>query len=97
MNNTESVTEDESVRPPPNKKSKVYKQKYNCLWEKDILLRTWIAPVRHDPYKAFCKVCGKELIAGLSELKKHSKSKKHQECRYQNETNNRNDCFRHYS
>ena len=74
MSNTEIVTEDESVRPPPNKKStppnkksKVYKQKYNCLWEKDILLRTWIAPVRHDPYKAFCKVCGKELIAGLSE------------------------------
>ena len=66
-------------REPPRKKSKVYKQKYNCQWEKDPQLKGWIAPVRNDPHKAFCKICGKELVAGLSELKKHHNSKKHQE------------------
>ncbi len=74
----ENDISDESVQPP-SKKSKVYKQKYNCQWEKDHVLKGWIAPVRNDPYKAFCKPCGKELIAGLSELKKHEKTKKHQE------------------
>ena len=35
--------------------------------------------MKTDPYKAYCRTCGKELVAGLSELKKHSSTKKHQE------------------
>ena len=37
---------------------------------KDPQLNGWLALVRRDCYRAFCKVCDKELIAGLSELKK---------------------------
>ncbi len=57
----------------------MYKQKYNKKWERDLQLKGWIAPVPKDCYKASCKTCKKELAAGLSELKKHLQSKKHQE------------------
>ena len=40
-------------------------------------LKGWLAPVRNNPYKAYCKICNKDLVAGLSELKKHHSSKKH--------------------
>ena len=70
---------NDSCNPPPPKKAKLYKQKYNSQWEKDPELKGWLAPVRKDSLKAYCKVCEKELIAGLSELKKHKASKKHQE------------------
>lgn len=73
-------TDDDNVEDsPPKKKSKVYKQKYNPKWEKDPLLKNWLTPVRRNPHKAFCKICSKELLAGLSELKKHQQSKKHLE------------------
>ena len=42
-------------------------------------MKEWIAPVRGDPHKASCKLCSKEMIAGLSELKKHQKTKRHTE------------------
>ena len=78
-----SITADDSdcdvLRGPSPKKPKIYKQKYNSQWEKHSELKGWIAPVRKDPYKAFCNTCGKELTAGLSELRKHHSSKKHQE------------------
>ena len=38
------------------------------------MLKLCLAPV----YKAYCKICDKELT-GLSELKKHHSSKRHQE------------------
>ena len=65
----------------PLKKKKGYKQKYNSSWEKDPQLKGWLALVRTDCYRAFCKVCDKELIAGLSELKntknqRYTKAKK---------------------
>ncbi len=75
----EETDDDEIIRPPPLKKQKVYKQKYNKKWEKDPQLKKWLSPVAKDPHKAFCKLCSKELSAGLSELKKHQNSKKHQE------------------
>ena len=59
---------------PLKKKQKVYKQKYSKSWEKDPKL----GPIKSDPYKAFCKLSQKELVAGLSELRKHNDSKKHQ-------------------
>ena len=40
-------------------------------------LKGWLAPVKNNPYKAYCKICNKDLVAGLSELKKHHSSKKH--------------------
>ena len=70
-------SQHEDTLQPPKKKPKVYKQKYNYRWEKESQLKCWLAPVHGDPYRAFCKVCKKELIAGLSELKRHAVSKKH--------------------
>lgn len=40
-------------------------------------MKGWLAPVRNNPYKEYCKICQKDLVAGLSELKKHHSSKKH--------------------
>ena len=36
-------------------------------------------PSSADPCKAYCKLCEKELVAGLFELRKHQDSKKHRE------------------
>ena len=44
-----------------------------------LLLKGWISARKTNPYKAYCKPCGKELVARLSELKKHASTKKHQE------------------
>ena len=70
-------SQHEDTQEPPQKKSKVYKQKYNNQWQKETQQKRWLAPVHGDRYRAFCKICKKELVAGLSELKKHSVSKKH--------------------
>lgn len=75
MSETSTQTDDECTNCPPSKKQKTYKQKYNRQWEKEI---KWLAPVRSNPYKAHCKLCSKDLIAGLSELRKHQKTKGHQ-------------------
>ena len=61
------ISQAEDAQEPSKKKSKVYKQKYSYLWERDSELKHWLSPVRKDPHKA----CSKELIAGLLELKKH--------------------------
>ena len=72
---SETYTEtDECISGPPSKKKKIYKQKYNRQWEKEM---KWLAPVKTNPHKAFCKLCSKVLIAGHSELKKHEKTKVH--------------------
>ena len=74
-----SSSEESTGVPPPTKKQKFYKQKYNKKWERDPQLKGWLSSVPKYPYKASCTICGKELVAGLSELKKHLHSKKHQE------------------
>lgn len=92
MSETES-SNDESLQAPLSKKQKTYKQKYNKQWEKDL---KWVAPVRKDPYKAYCKPCAKELIAGLSELKKTSEDQGSREkgyCCIHNKTYYRNGYF----
>lgn len=63
----------------PKTAKRVYKQKYNKSWEENPLLKGWLSAVKTDPYKACCKACGSELVAGLSELKKHAASKKHRQ------------------
>lgn len=73
-----SIASDDT-NPPPKKKMKTYKQKYNSSWEREPKLKKWLAPVRNKPYNAFCKICNKQLIAGHSELLRHQISKKHQE------------------
>ena len=61
--------------PKSVKRSKVYRQKYNHSWESDPKLKGWLTAVKRNPYKAYCKACGKELSAGLSELNKHAETK----------------------
>ena len=80
MQDSEEDSAQEDISAPKSKRTKkAYKQKYNRAWETDTLLKGWISVVKTDPYKAFCKPCGKELVARLSELKKHASTKKHQE------------------
>lgn len=72
-------TESDCDFEPQSKKRKSYKQKYNSSWEKNPQLKKWLCPVKGDPYSAHCKICNKNLIAGLSELQKHQLGKKHKE------------------
>ena len=52
----ESIVIETDEGEPPKKKPKVYKQKYNYMWEKDPQLRGWLAPVKCNPYKAYCNI-----------------------------------------
>uniref|UniRef100_A0A1X7UP94 Uncharacterized protein n=1 Tax=Amphimedon queenslandica TaxID=400682 RepID=A0A1X7UP94_AMPQE len=65
----------------PTKRRKVYKQRYNRKGEKNCKLneRRWLQPSSADPCKAYCKLCEKEIVAGLYEQQKHQNSKKHKE------------------
>ena len=81
-----STYEEESdrVTAPPPKKQKIYEHKIiQKKWEKDSLYKSWILPVKTDCHKAYCRFCMKELVAGLSELKKHMLSNKHKINHYQ--------------
>ena len=72
-------TESDCDFEPQSKKLKSYKQKYNSSWEKNPQIKKWLCPVKGDPYSPHCKICNKNLIAGLSELQKHQLGKKHKE------------------
>ena len=52
-----------TAKEPPKKKAKLYKQKYNSAWERNPQFKGWLTPVKRDSYKAYCKVCSKELVA----------------------------------
>ena len=76
----ESHTSSGASQPPRKKcKSKLrqsYKQKYSNRWEKIPELRDWLRPGK-DKYSASCKVCEKDLVAGLKDLKRHGQAAKH--------------------
>ena len=62
----------------PLKRRQNFTNKSTTLYgKKDPKLKRRLSPVRNSPYKAYCKLCKKELIAGLSELKRHQSSKRH--------------------
>lgn len=68
---------DNLSTPTPKKPKKTYRQKYNKSWESESDLKGWLSAVKGDPYKAFCKTCGVQLVAGKSELNRHAGTEKH--------------------
>ncbi|MED6250372.1 hypothetical protein ATANTOWER_031368 [Ataeniobius toweri] len=51
-------------------------QSYRKEWESQFV---WLRPVAGSDSKAFCRCCNTELVAEVSVLRNHSKSKKHTE------------------
>ena len=52
-------------------------QTYRKEWESQFA--GWLRPVAGSESKAFCRCCKTELVAEITVLKNHSKSKKHKE------------------
>ncbi|XP_069183537.1 uncharacterized protein [Procambarus clarkii] len=48
-------------------------------WLKDPVFEKWLAEVKEDGNKAYCKVCRTEIRAHRSGLKKHSETLKHRQ------------------
>lgn len=53
------------------------KQKFIDKWVEDEKFRGWLARHPEDPTLARCISCNQELVAGKSELIKHSQTRKH--------------------
>ena len=62
----------------PKEKSEKYRvQRYKSSWETEIWAVGWLTSSRHNPGKAFCRVCNKDLVLGKSELMRHTKTDTH--------------------
>ena len=46
-------------------KQKKYKSNFQNLWLQNETFKTWLQKKPGDPYKAWCKVCAKDISAGL--------------------------------
>ncbi|CAH2086585.1 unnamed protein product [Euphydryas editha] len=58
-------------------KKKSYSQKYRKEWEDNPNFKGWLAPVQGTDLKGMCRWCQAEFFAKISDIKKHSESKKH--------------------
>ena len=63
------------------KQRKVYRQAYRSDWEQHSDLQGWLSRSRSRSGLAFCKICNCNLEAKLSDLKRHSTTKKHDNAR----------------
>ncbi|KAK7078194.1 putative low-specificity L-threonine aldolase 1 [Halocaridina rubra] len=53
------------------------KQRFRQEWTEKKEFRGWLSTVEDDPHRAFCIACKSKLVAGSSELLKHSKRESH--------------------
>lgn len=60
-------------------KKKLYTQKYRKEWEQEDEFKSWLKSVPGDDLKAYCSLCKSELLAKVTDLKKHSVTKKHKQ------------------
>ncbi|XP_069190852.1 uncharacterized protein [Procambarus clarkii] len=56
-----------------------YQEAFQRSWLKDPVFEKWLAEVKEDGNKAYCKVCRTEIRAHRSDLKKHSETLKHRQ------------------
>nr|XP_033326446.1 ribosome biogenesis protein WDR12 homolog [Megalopta genalis] len=63
----------------PTLKKTYRRQRFHSKWFCDAALGTWVQPVDQDFYKAKCIVCRTILVAGRSQLLKHSNTTLHKE------------------
>ncbi|XP_043461329.1 uncharacterized protein LOC122497955 [Leptopilina heterotoma] len=59
-------------------KTRVYTQRYRKEWEQTTDFRGWLTSVPHEPTRAYCKYCKKDLHAHRLSLLKHMCTMKHQ-------------------
>ncbi len=59
------------------RKSKHRPQTYRTEWEKDPTFAGWLKPVTGNDVKAACRCCNVQMVAEITVLKNHEKSKKH--------------------
>ncbi|XP_068205452.1 general transcription factor II-I repeat domain-containing protein 2-like [Palaemon carinicauda] len=62
---------------PKNEKSPPRKQRFRQEWLQKDEFRGWLTEVKDDPFHALCKACNSKLVAGHSELVKHSNRESH--------------------
>lgn len=60
-------------------KTKHRPQTYRKEWEKDPNFKGWLKPVDGVGTEVFCRCCNTEMMAEITVIKNHAKSKKHQE------------------
>ncbi|XP_078036678.1 ribosome biogenesis protein WDR12 homolog [Augochlora pura] len=63
----------------PTMKKTYRRQRFHNKWFCDAALGTWVQPVDQDCYKAKCIACRTILVAGRSQLLKHSNTVLHKE------------------
>ncbi|KAK3929597.1 SCAN domain-containing protein 3, partial [Frankliniella fusca] len=70
-------TSGTSSKPPPAPSTPTHRmQRYKSEWEKKY---KWLAPLDEDPYRARCKLCGGEMRADITMIKRHESTMKHQD------------------
>ncbi|KAL1280060.1 hypothetical protein QQF64_014660 [Cirrhinus molitorella] len=72
----EAKRKAESMEQP---KTKHRQQTYRTEWEKDPSFAGWLRPLSGNDGKAFCRCCNVHMVAEITVLKNHEKSKKHQD------------------
>lgn len=75
---TDSEKRLQSSATPGKTKRKSYAHKYRPEWEKVDAFKNWIQPSAKGVNYFSCKVCNESLIGGISSVKKHSSSLKHE-------------------
>lgn len=72
-------------------KTRVYTQRYRKEWEQMSDFKGWLTSVPHEPTRAYCKYCKKDLHAHRLSLLKHMCTMKHQRSAlmYQNSFSNK--------
>lgn len=58
-------------------KNKTYVRKYKKSWEKETLLKPWLAAIPGNDRHARCKYCNTKLVAHHIDLVNHAKTKQH--------------------
>ena len=62
---------------PKEGETKYRVQKNRKDWEKEEWARGWLSASKNLSVEAFCYVCNKDLVAGKSELIRHTNSSQH--------------------
>jgi len=68
------------IRGKLSKDEKEHSSKvFRDVWLEAEEFKGWLAKVKDDPKKAYCKLCNATLTAGKSELQKHGSGQKHKD------------------
>lgn len=77
IENLDETGDEEYLRRMRKRKLRQELNVFSDKWLFDPLFSSWIRRIPHDRSKALCIACRCAITAGRSELKKHTRSKKH--------------------